>query len=121
MKVCYQADADLDRRIIRATCRRDLSIDFQLASEAQPGKGWRGLSDDQVLAIAAQEGRILVTHDRRTMPRHFAQFIATVISPGVIAMPPRMPLGVAVDSGLVAIWAASCAEEWINRIVPPPP
>ena len=68
MKVRYQADADLDRRIIRATCRREPSIDFQLASEAQSGKGLRGLSDDQVLAIAAQEGRLLVTHDRRTMP-----------------------------------------------------
>ncbi len=119
MKVRYQADADLDRRIIRATCRREPSIDFQLASEAQSGKGLRGLSDDQVLAIAAQEGRLLVTHDRRTMPRHFAQFIATTISPGVIVIPRRMPLGVAMD-WLVTIWAASEAEEWINLIVPLP-
>jgi hypothetical protein len=119
VKVRYQADADLDRRIIRATCRREPSIDFQLASETQSGKDLRGLSDDQVLAIAAQEGRILVIHDRRTMPRHFAQFIATVISPGVIVIPQRMPLGVAVD-WLVAIWAASEAEEWINLIVPLP-
>lgn len=29
-----------------------------------------GLEDSEVLAIAADEGRILVTHDRKTMPRH---------------------------------------------------
>ena len=119
MKVRYQADADLDRRIVRATRRREPGIDFQFASEARSGRGLKGLSDDQVLALAAQEGRILITHDRRTMPGHFARFIATATSPGVIILPQRMPLGVAVD-WLVTIWAASEAEEWVNQMLPIP-
>jgi len=116
MKVRYQADADLDRRIVRATRRREPAIDFQLASEAQSGRGLQGLSDEQVLALAAQEGRILVTHDYRTMPSHFARFIATTASPGVIILPQKMPLSVAAE-WMVTIWAASEAEEWVNQII----
>jgi hypothetical protein len=35
----------------------------------------RGVPDDQVLAEAAREGRILLSHDHRTIPRHFATFM----------------------------------------------
>jgi predicted nuclease of predicted toxin-antitoxin system len=34
-----------------------------------------GLSDPEVLALAAELNRILVTHDRQTMPRHFGEFL----------------------------------------------
>ena len=119
VKVRYQADADLDRRIVSAVRRHEPGIDFQFASEARSGGGLRGLLDDQVLAVAAQEGRILVTHDRRTMPRHFAEFITTRVSPGIIIIPRRMPLNVAVE-WLMTIWAASEAEEWVNQILPLP-
>ena len=116
MKVRYQADADLDQRIVRATRRREPVIDFQPALAAAAGVGLAGLSDPQVLALSGEEGRILVTHDRRTMPHHFAQFIATAVSPGIIIISRRMPLRVAVD-WLVLIWTASEAEEWVNCIV----
>ncbi len=35
--------------------------------------GLAGLSDATVLAIAADEGRLLVSHDVSTMPEHFAR------------------------------------------------
>lgn len=73
VKVRYQADADLARRIVSAVRRYESDIDFRSASEARSGRGLKGLLDDAVLAIAAEEGRILVTHDRRTMPRYFAE------------------------------------------------
>jgi hypothetical protein len=117
VKVRYQADADLDKRIVRAVRRHEPGIDFQFASEAQSGRGLSGLLDDKVLAVAAEEGRILVTHDRRTMPKHFAEFIATQVSPGVLIIPRRMPLRVAME-WLITIWTASEAEEWVNQIVP---
>ena len=119
MKVRYQADADLDRRIVNAVRRRESDIDFRFASEARSGRGLKGLLDDAVLAIAAEEGRILVTHDRRTMPRHFAAFITTHVSPGVLIIPRRMQLRDAVE-WLITIWAASEAEEWLNQILPIP-
>jgi hypothetical protein len=66
MKIRFQADADLNEDIVLGLLRLEPSIDFQTADEA----GLRGLSDDLVLKRAAEEGRVLATHDRRTMPRH---------------------------------------------------
>jgi hypothetical protein len=58
------ADADFNADIVAAVVRREPSVDFQTADAADLG----GLDDFQVLTLAAREGRILVTHDRRTMP-----------------------------------------------------
>jgi hypothetical protein len=52
MKVRYQADADLDKRIVRAVRRQEPSIDFQFASGARLGQGLAGLLDDDVLSRA---------------------------------------------------------------------
>lgn len=71
MKIRFQADADFNQNIVRALRRRQPAIDFQTAEEA----GLRELTDSEVLAIAGREDRILVSHDRRTMPKHFANFL----------------------------------------------
>lgn len=62
------ADANLDQDIVAGVVRREPKIDFELPQRLIP----EGMRDPQVLAIAASHGRILVTHDVRTMPRHFA-------------------------------------------------
>lgn len=111
MKIRFQGDYDLKRSIISGLKRRLPEIDFRNADESQ----LRGLRDDYVLAIAAQEGRILVSHDRRTMPIHFAHFIAKHRSPGVILIDQYFPVKEAIDE-LLLIWEASEAEEWINRL-----
>jgi Domain of unknown function (DUF5615) len=79
MNIRFQADADFNEEIVLGIIRRAPGIDFQTATEA----GLRGLSDSDVLARAAQENRVLVSHDRRTMPMYFAAFIQSQISPGV--------------------------------------
>ena len=71
MTVRYQADADLDQAIVTGVLRREPTIDFQTAFAA----GLEGVKDPEVLAIAAKQERILVSHDRRTMPLEFAEFI----------------------------------------------
>ena len=116
MKVRLQADADFDRRIVRATLRRAPTIDLHLATAARGGAGLRGMPDAQVLAVAAQEGRMLLSHDHRTMPRHFGDFIAIQESPEVIIMPQRMLISVAME-WIITIWAASEAEAWTNHIL----
>ncbi len=77
MKIRFQSDADLNEDIVMGVRRRVAEIDFQTAAEA----GLTGRDDIDVLALAAREGRILVSHDRRTMPAHFAEFITTRTSP----------------------------------------
>jgi hypothetical protein len=67
MRIRFQADADLNQIIVKATLRLEPSIDFQTAQAA----GLAGLDDPDVLKLAAEQGRILVSHDRKTMPAHF--------------------------------------------------
>ncbi len=112
MKIRFQADNDLDHRIIAATRRLDPAIDFQTATALGLHTG---VPDDQVLALAAQQGRILVTHDRKTMPDHFELFVVSHTSPGLIILSQALPIGRAAE-WLHLIWAASEAEEYINSI-----
>ena len=70
MPVRFQADADLDGRILRGLRRAAPEIDIRTADDANLA----GLEDPEVLRIAADSGRILVSQDRRTMPGHFARF-----------------------------------------------
>jgi hypothetical protein len=110
-KVRYQADANLKLAILLAAIRQEPAIDFSSALQAELA----GLPDLEVLAAAATAGRILVTHDFRTMPKHFADFLKTAASPGVLLVSQRLPVPEVVDQ-LILIWAASNADEWLNRI-----
>ena len=109
MKVRFQADTDLNQNIVRAVRRRVPGVDFQTAHEA----GLQGLGDEAVLEQAAREGRLLVSHDRRTMPSHFVTFTATRTSAGVILIAQNLPILQAVED-LILIWEALEAEEWVN-------
>ena len=115
MKVRFQADADLNQDIVTGVRRREPLIDFQTADEA----GLRGVDDAGVLAYAAREGRILVSHDRKTMPQHFAAFISTETSPGLLIISQKTDVRMAIEE-LIMIWAASEAEEWINTVLTVP-
>ena len=83
MTVRFQADADLNAEIVAGVLLREPSIEFQTADEAS----FHRVPDPEVLVLAAQEHRILVTHDRHTMPRHFAAFIRHHSSPGDFLIP----------------------------------
>jgi len=93
----FQADADLNQIIVRAVCRREPSVDFQTAQAA----GLSGVADPEVLARAAEEGRVLVTHDFQTMPNHFAEFIVTQQSAGLLLIPQYLPITSAVEDLLL--------------------
>ena len=97
--------------IVTGVLRREPIIDFQTAFAAE----LEGVKDPEVLAIAAQQGRILVSHDRRTMPLEFATFITSSQSSGVIIVSRKLSIEVIIEE-LLLICAASSAEEWVNRI-----
>jgi hypothetical protein len=67
----FQADADLNPEIARGLRRREPVIDFRGAGGVIPD----GASDPEVLRIAAEARRVLVSRDVTTMPSHFRQFI----------------------------------------------
>ena len=112
MKLRFQADNDLDQRIVAAVRRLSAEIDFETAVAAGLHEG---VLDPEVLAVAANAGRVLVTHDRRTMPAHFAEFVATRHSPGVVIVSQRLSIGRAAE-WLHLMWATTEAEEYVNLL-----
>lgn len=112
MRVRFQADADLDGRILRGLRRVAPEIDIRAAADARLD----GLKDPDVLQISADSARVLVSQDRRTMPAHFARYVAAAQSPGVILLREAIPIATAIEE-LVLIWSASEAGEWVNRLV----
>jgi Domain of unknown function (DUF5615) len=109
----FLADADFNHAIVKGCRRHEPAMDFLSANEAK----LEGVRDSDVLALAAEQDRILVTHDRQTMPHHFGPFLATGrSSPGVFLVSQQAAIGKVIDA-LVLIWAVSDPGEWRNRIV----
>ncbi|MBV9035161.1 MAG: DUF5615 family PIN-like protein [Acidobacteriaceae bacterium] len=111
MSFRFQADADLDPEIGRGLRRREPAIDFRAAANVIPD----GTPDPEVLQIAAQAGRVLVSRDVSTMPDHFVQFLVQHESPGVILIPSRRSIG-AVIEGLLVVWLTWSSEDLCNQV-----
>jgi hypothetical protein len=105
------ADADFNQKIFLGLLRREPTIDFQTASQGDV----MGRPGPEVLALAARENRILISHDRATMPTHFARFTESQSSPGLILVSQEIDIGTVIEDPLL-IWAASNLEEWRDRI-----
>ena len=71
--------------------------------------------DPEVLLLAANDNRVLVTRDVRTMRRHFVEFIQSHDSPGVIQIPSTLSISQTIED-LVLIWATWNAEELRNQM-----
>jgi len=114
LSILFQADNDLKRIIVDATLRREPRIDFQTAQAA----GLDRLDDESVLRVAAPQSRILVSHDKRTMPGTLTSFIASGgTSPGVLlAIPQNAPIRDVVEA-LILIWTDDRANDRRNLIV----
>ncbi|HTB13679.1 MAG TPA: DUF5615 family PIN-like protein [Bryobacteraceae bacterium] len=111
MKLRFLADASLSESIVSGVIRAESSVDFLDANSAQ----LESIADDEVLAIAARDNRVLVTHDLKTMPVHFARFISHFQSPGVLLISQKTSVADAI-AALLLVWIASDQEEWVNRI-----
>jgi hypothetical protein len=60
----FQADADFNQKIVLGLRRRERAVGAR--------SGIIGVPDLGVLHKAADLGRILISHDRKTMPSHFS-------------------------------------------------
>ena len=111
MRPRFLADADFNFKIVQGLRRREPVIDFRSAKES----GLRGMPDSDVLDVAARSERILVSHDRKTMPSHFARFIERRSSPGLIILSQDLDIRAAIDD-LMLLWLGTRAEEWRTQI-----
>jgi hypothetical protein len=111
LKIRFQADADIDPDIRKGLLRREPSIDFRPAAGTIPD----GTPDPEVLRIAAEDDRVLVSGDLRTMSVHFQSFIATQESPGVLLIPSSRSIGATIE-GLLFAWLNWTPEDLHNRV-----
>jgi hypothetical protein len=111
VKLRFQADADIDPDIRKGLLRREPSIDFRPAAGTIPD----GTLDPEVLQIAADDDRILVSADLRTMSVYFRGFIALRDSPGVLLIPSSRSIGAAIE-GLLFVWLNWTPEDLRNQV-----
>jgi hypothetical protein len=105
-------DEDFNGRVIRGVRRRPIAFETITAAEAELG----GRDDDIVLEWAANNGRLLVSHDRRTLrPAAERRLAAGLAMSGLILVRQDYPIGQAIDE-IVLIGEASTAEEWLGLI-----
>ena len=112
MSIRFLADEDLRYAIVSGVLRKEPAISFPTIPQA----GLAGAQDPQVLEFAAHENRIVVSHDKRTMPQHFFAFLEEGRDhPGLLLAPKNKAIGEVIET-LVVIWADSDPSHWRNRI-----
>ena len=111
MSIRFQADKDLKFTVVKAVRLREPAIDFASAQEA----ALSGLGDPELLDRAAGEGRVLVSHDRRTMLNHFRNHLAAGrSSPGLLIVAQGTPIGPVVEA-IVVLWAVADPTDLENQ------
>ncbi|MEA3349609.1 MAG: DUF5615 family PIN-like protein [Chloroflexota bacterium] len=77
----------------------------------------KGTLDDEILTWIEETGYILVTSNRRTIPIHVRDhFEVGGHIPGIILLRRGASLGEIIEQ-LYLLWAASDAEEYLDRIL----
>jgi uncharacterized protein with PIN domain len=108
----FLLDENFNGKIARGLRARKPDSDMIRAQDAD----LRGADDPAVLEWAAQEGRILLTHDLDTMTKYVAERIEQGLPmAGVILVRDTLPIARVIDD-LLAVLGASEASEWENRI-----
>ncbi len=106
-------DENLDANILRGVLRRFDGIDVVRVQDI----GLTGADDPTVLAWAAEQGRILITHDVETVTRYaFERVDAGLPMPGVIEIVASTPIGKAIED-LVLILECLGDGELDNQVL----
>jgi Domain of unknown function (DUF5615) len=112
-RVKFLFDEDLNGRIVRGVRRRISDLDSRTVQEVDLPEA----SDPAVLDWAATQGRVVITHDHRTMrPCAEDRLKAGLPMTGLILLRQTTALGQVIDD-LVLIAEATTAEEWRGTIV----
>lgn len=91
-------DEDLDNDLLRGLRRENPNLDILRVQDA----GLAGADDPVVLEWAAQEGRVLLTHDAHTMTRHaYERIEAGLWTPGIFVVSRTSAMGRVIEDILV--------------------
>ena len=108
----FLADEDFDGRIVRGLIRRSPALDVLRVQDVNLASA----HDAQVLAYAAEENRVLLTHDVTTMTAHAYRRIAEGMPmPGIFAVPQDVSVGEAI-ANLLLIAEYGLEGEWEGQV-----
>jgi predicted nuclease of predicted toxin-antitoxin system len=107
------SDENFNGDIVRGLLLRRPTLDLVRLRDT----GLEGVEDRAVLAWAAEHNRILLTHDRTTMPDFaYARMVAGKPMPGVFVVNDRLPVRQAIDE-LLLVDACSEQAEWAGSVL----
>jgi len=107
------ADQNFNADIVRGLLLRRPDLDVVRAQDV----GLAGADDPHLLAWAAENDRIILTHDRATMPDYAYERVAAGEGmPGVFILNDRFPVGQAIQD-ILLMDACSEQAEWSGRAV----
>ena len=108
----FLADEDFNNDLVRGLLRRCSGADVVRVQDVR----LRGATDDVVLAWAAAEGRIVLTHDLSTLiARAYERVRTSQPMPGVLGVAQALPAGQVIED-LVLVSECSTAEDWASQV-----
>ena len=107
------SDENFNGEIVRGLFRVQADLDLVRVQDV----GLLGADDPAILAWAAQDNRVLLTHDRATVPAFAYDRLRTQeMMPGVFVVDDRAAIGQAIDD--VLLFARYSEEsEWEGRVL----
>jgi hypothetical protein len=106
------ADENFNNDIVRGLLRRNPELDIVRVQDA----GLSGNTDPSVLEWCANNGRVLFSHDVRTITKHaYERVAAGKPMPGVFEVPRDLPLGGAIED-ILLIAKCSLDGEWDGQV-----
>ena len=106
------ADENFNGNMVRGLCRRQPALDLVRLQDV----GLSGADDPAVLAWAAQERRVLLTHDVSTITRYaYERVQAGEPMPGVFEVSRDLSLGRAIEE-ILLLAECSLEGEWEGQV-----
>ncbi|MEO7674235.1 MAG: DUF5615 family PIN-like protein [Pyrinomonadaceae bacterium] len=106
------ADQNFNGRILRGVRARISTLDVVRTQDL----GFHGWTDDQLLDWAAENNRVIVTHDEKTFHIFaYERMTKSKKMSGVIVVPDQTPIGKAIED-LVTVITCNFDNEWENNI-----
>ena len=103
----FLADENFNNDILRGMLRRNPALDLVRVQDTE----LVGADDPSVLAWAATQGRVLLTHDAETMTHYAYERVRSGLAmPGVFEVSRRQPIGVIVEDLLMLAEASEVGE-----------
>jgi len=105
-------DENFNNDILRGLLRREPHLDIVRIQDV----GLSGADDPTVLNWAAEQGRVLLTHDVTTITRYaYARVGVGLPMPGIFEVHPDLPLGQVIE-GLILLAFSSEPGEWEGQV-----